>query len=113
VIKKTFAVLVILVLAVMFWFVFGLWTGIYSVYSYPPSKERPDGATLVIARDEGEPMFNSPQHTGPVIQPTPARGGIVFAAPMRPKRPVDVRTIVEFPFVQWAYDKSLEPETTE
>ena len=112
-IKKIFVFLLIVCAAIFFWFGFALWTGIYSVYSYPPSRENPDGSTLIVARDEGEPLFNSPQHAKPVKKPEPKGGGLVFTAPLKPKRPVEVRTIVELPYVEWAYKKSLEPEESE
>ncbi len=111
-IKKILLFLFIICAAIVFWFGFALWTGIYSIYSYPPSKEVPDGSTLIVARDEGEPMFNSPQYKAPPPKKEPGRG-IVFTAPMKAKRPIDTRTIVELPYIDWAYQKSLETESPE
>ena len=112
-IKKTLVFLIIVTAAILFWFGFALWTGIYSVYTYPASKEYPDGATLIVAREEGEPLFNSPQYTPPPKKPEPKSGGLVFTGPTKTKRPIDARTIVELPYVDWAYRKSLEPQDTE
>jgi hypothetical protein len=111
--KKLLVILLILVLAVAFWFVFAIWAGIYSVYSIPPGPENPDGATLIVAREEGEPAFNSP-----AVKLRPAKiekpSGIGFAPALKPKRPLDKRTVVELPFFQWAYEQSLDqtPEDT-
>ncbi len=106
-------ILVIVVAGVSLWVVFALWTGIYSVYSIPPSKEDPRGATLLISRDEGEPMFNSPDYTPPPRPATPRQGGVGFGTIERKKRPIAVRTIVTLPYIEWAYKKSLEPPAAE
>ncbi len=111
--KKLFFILIVLILAVLFWFGFALWTGIYSVYSYPPSKDHPEGSTLIVSRDEGEPAFNSPEYKAPPKQEQPKSGGIVFSTPIRSKKPIETRIIVELPYIEWAYKKSLEPQSTE
>jgi len=105
--KKVLAFLVIVSLAVLFWFAFAIWTGLYSIYSIPPSKDDPDGSTLIVAREEGEPMFNSPQYKPPPKKAEPS-GGIGFGTTPHARRPLDQRTIVELPYVEWAYQKSLE-----
>ncbi len=105
--KKFFGFLIVVVVAVLLWFGFALWTGIYSVYSVPPSRQEPDGSTLIVSRDEGEPMFNSPDYTPPPRKKT-TTGGIGFESLAKPRRPVDGRTIVKLPFIDWAYRKSLE-----
>lgn len=106
-------VLVILVAGVTLWVVFALWTGIYSVYSIPPSKENPKGVTLLISRDEGEPMFNSPDYKAPQKRVEPRSGGLGFGGMEKKKRPLAVRTVYEFPYIEWAYKKSLEPQDAE
>jgi hypothetical protein len=111
VLKKTLIVLLLAGLAIVFWFAFALWSGIYSVYSYPPSKERPEGATLIISRDEGEPMFNSPQYAPPPRPPVEKQGGITFVPELKRKRPVENRTVLELPYSEWAYKRSLSPST--
>jgi hypothetical protein len=108
-IRKTFYFLLFVAFAATIWSAFALWTGIYSVYTLPPSRESPDGATLLVSRDEGEPMFNSPHYTPPVKKPG-ARSGLGFASVAKPKRPLEQRTIVRFPYIDWAYKKSLEPQ---
>jgi len=110
-IKKTLIILLVVGLAVVFWFSFALWTGIYSVYSFPPSAQHPEGATLIVARDEGEPMFNSPQFTPPPVKQTQRRGSITFTPESTKKRPLELRTIVELPYIQWAYERSLSAAT--
>jgi hypothetical protein len=105
--KRFLFILSILVLAVLFWFGFGLWTGIYSVYSIPPGPGNPEGVTLIVSRDEGEPAFNSPQAKIPPKK-VETKGGLGFGSAPRPNRPLEKRTIVELPFVEWAYDQSLE-----
>jgi hypothetical protein len=112
VIKKILAFLLLISLAVLFWFAFAVWTGLYSIYSIPPSPAEPDGSTLIVAREEGEPMFNSPQYKPPPKKVEPS-GGIGFGSGYRPKRSLDQRTIVELPYVEWAYKKSLEPAPEE
>lgn len=110
--KKILAFLIIASLAVTFWFAFAIWTGLYSVYSVPPTPAEPDGATLIVARDQGEPMFNSPQYKAPPKK-IEKSGGIGFGSAYAPRRPLDQRTIVELPYFEWAYQKSLEPPVEE
>jgi hypothetical protein len=111
--KKLSIVLVLVIVGVSLWFVFGLLVGIYSVYTYPPSKEHPEGATLIVSRDEWEPMFNSPDYRAPERKQSTNQGSITFAKPAAPRRPIAVRTVVEFPYIEWAYRKSLEIERPE
>ncbi|MEW6511676.1 MAG: hypothetical protein AB1428_12045 [Bacteroidota bacterium] len=111
-IKKFLVFFGILLIAVLFWFTFAIWTGLYSIYTFPPSKENPDGATLIVSRDEGEPMFNSPQYKKPPKKQEKT-GGIGFGSVDRPKRPLSQRTIVELPYIDWAYQKSLEEPESE
>lgn len=108
-IRKTFYFLLIVAVGVVIWGAFAIWTGIYSVYTYPPSKEHPDGATLIVNREEGEPMFNSPKYTPPTRKPS-QQSGLVFTPIPKPKRALEERTIVELPYIEWAYKKSLEPQ---
>lgn len=111
-IKKLLVVLFIVTAAVIFWFSFAIWTGLYSVYTLPPSKSNPEGATFIVSRDEGEPMFNSPQYRPPLKkQEKPT--GIGFGSMPHAKRPLEMRTIVELPYIDWAYQKSLEEPTAE
>ena len=111
-IKKTIVFLVIVSAAVLFWFAFAIWTGLYSVYSLPPTPTEPDGSTLIVAREEGEPMFNSPQYKPP---PKKAQktGGIGLGTGTRAKRTLEQRTVVELPYIDWVYQKSLEPPPEE
>ena len=112
-IKKLLFIVTVLVLGILIWFGFALWTGIYSVYSYPPSTLHPDGSTLIVSREPGEPMYNSPDYAPAPKKAEPKTGGIVFSAPMKSKRPVEGRIIVELPYIEWAYKKSLEPQSSE
>ena len=112
-IKAISWILVIVVAGVSLWVVFALWTGIYSVYSIPPSKENPKGVTLLVSRDEGEPMFNSPDYKAPEKKLEPRTGGLGFSNLEKKKRPVAVRTVYELPYIEWAYKKSLEPPEAE
>ncbi len=99
----------VLAACLVFWVVFALWTGIYSVYSYPPSKQHPEGVSLLVSRDEGEPTFNSPDYVAPKTPPREQSGGMSFESLPKAKRPPEIRTIVALPYVEWAYRKSLEP----
>ena len=112
-IKKILFLVIVLFLAIVFWFGFALWTGIYSIYSYPPSSQHPEGTTLVISREAGEPTYNSPDYKPAPKKEEPRSGGIVFSAPLKSKRPPETRIIVELPYVEWAYKKSLEPQSTD
>lgn len=106
-------ILLISVLGVGIWVAFALWVGIYSVYSIPPTKEDPEGSTLLVSRDEGEPMFNSPD-TRPVVKKAePKKGGIGFGGIEKKRRPLALRTIVTLPYIDWAYRKSLEAPAEE
>jgi hypothetical protein len=111
-IKKIAVFLIIAALAVLFWFAFAIWTGLYSIYSIPPSPANPDGATLIVSREEGEPMFNSPQYKPPPKK-VERSSGIGFGSIQKPKRPLQDRTIVELPYIDWAFQKSLEPPEEE
>lgn len=110
--KKVLAFVVLISLAVLFWFGFAIWTGLYSIYSVPPSNADPDGSTLIVAREPDEPMFNSPQYVPPPKK-VEKTGGISFGSSNAPKRPLDQRTIVELPYIEWAHQKSLEPPPEE
>jgi hypothetical protein len=109
--KRLFSLALIILLGVVLWGVFAVWTGIYSIYSYPPSNDHPDGETLIVSRDQGEPMFNSPDYKAAPPKEEPKSGGLRFGTTKKPVRPLQVRTIVSLPYVAWAYEKSLKPET--
>ena len=113
VLKKLLILLAIIVLCVSFWLAFALWSGMYSVYTIPPSKDRPDGATLLVTRDEFEPMFNSPHYITPKQKPAQNPGSIGFSPAARARRPLWIRTIVTLPYIDWAYRKSLEKQPDE
>lgn len=106
--KKLFYLVLLVALGLSIWVGFALWTGIYSVYSYPPTAENPEGTTLLISRDPGEPMFNSPDAKAPAKKKAPKNTGIGFGSPIKSKRPIEIRTIVKLPYIKWAYEKSLE-----
>jgi len=110
--KKIFAIVGLAAAGVLIWFAFAIWVGLYSFYSFPPSKEKPEGVTLIISRDEREPMFNSPEYNPPEI-PEKQEGGksrIGFSNPNRLRRPLSIRTIVKLPYIEWTYKKSLQPQ---
>lgn len=112
-IKKLFYLILIVASGVAIWFAFAIWVGLYSIYSFPPSKEHPIGATLIIQHDEWEPMFNSPDYKAPK-RDEPERGGMGWSkSTNRPKRPIPLRTIVELPYIEWAYKQSLQPQKTD
>ena len=109
-IKKLFYLIFIVAAGVVLWFAFAIWIRLYNVYTYPPSKEHPEGATLIVHRDEWEPMFNSPD-SKPPRRDEGVKGGMGWSKSSdRPKRPIALRTIVKLPYVEWAYKKSLEPQ---
>ena len=111
--KWLLIITLILAACVVFWVTFALWTGIYSVYSYPPSAKNPDGLTLLVSRDEKEPVFNSPDYVPPKPKQDGQAGGMSFGSLPKPKRPLEIRTIVKLPYIEWAYQKSLERATEE
>lgn len=94
---------------VVFWVVFALWTGIYSLYSYPPSKQYPEGVTLLVSREEKEPTFNSPDYRQIKKTDSGQSGGMGFESMPKAKRPPEKRTIIKLPYIDWAYKKSVEP----
>jgi len=108
-IRKTLYFLLFVAFGAGVWCAFAVWTGIYSIYSIPPTHENPDGNTLIVSREDGEPMFNSPHYTAPLKKPT-ERSGLAFTSVQKPKRPLDQRTIVKLPYIAWAYKKSLQPQ---
>jgi hypothetical protein len=111
--KWTFILAFVLALAGAFWVAFALWTGIYSVYSYPPSRIHPDGVTLLVSREPGEPMFNSPDYVPPAVKPGEPQKGTSFQSIPKSRRPLEKRTVVELPYIDWAYEKSIEPPEAE
>ncbi len=111
--KKIVGFLAFVLFAAAFWLVFALWTGIYSVYSVPPTHDEPDGATYIVTREEGEPIFNSPQYVAPEKKAEPQSGMIQFSRAPKPKKSIQDRSIVDLPYIAWAYEKSLEkPDST-
>jgi hypothetical protein len=112
-IKAISWILVIVVAGISLWVVFALWTGIYSVYSIPPSKDNPKGETLLVSRDQGEPVFNSPDYKPPDRQTEAKSGSLGFGGLDKKKRPLAMRTVATLPYIEWAYKKSLEPQDTE
>ena len=108
--KMLSGILLVVILGVMIWVGFGLWTGIYSVYSTPPSRAVPQGETRLVSREGREPIFNSP-HIKQAPETQQAKKGIQFGAIDKPKKSIEDRTIIKLPFIQWAYDKSLEGQT--
>lgn len=111
--KRLFGFALIVLLCAIFWGIFAVWTGIYSVYSFPPSNDYPDGATLIVSRDQGEPMFNSPDFKPPARKPEPKGGGLRLAAAKKPSKPLKERILLKLPYVEWAYEQSIEPERPE
>jgi hypothetical protein len=109
--KKILALLTFIIVVASLWFAFALWAGIYSMYSIAPSKEHPDGSTLIVSRDEWEPMFNSAEYKPPK-KPDSGPGGISFEKTVTRKRPLETRTILTLPYIDWAYRKSLEPQSS-
>lgn len=99
----------LLIVVAMAWFAFGLWSGMYGIYSYPPSEGKDDGRTLIISRDEGERTWNSPNALKPIPKKEAKGGGLQFGTLKKPPRPVEKRIILELPYVGWAYRKSLMP----
>lgn len=97
------------------WTGFALWTGLYSVYSYPPSDDHPEGATLIIGREDGEPMFNSPDYIAvPVKKGTNKKGGVGFGkVEFSSMKPVAIRTVFTLPYIEYAYEKSLNEKQLE
>jgi len=92
------------------WTSFAVWAGLYSVYSYPLSEDHPEGATLIIKREEKEPMFNSPDYIPVREKRRSADGkpGIGFGTVEFAKmKPLSIRTVFTLPYVDWAYRKSL------
>jgi hypothetical protein len=108
ILKWLFILAFIVAIAGAFWVAFALWTGIYTVYTYPPSKAYPDGVTFLLQRDEGEPMFNSPAYVPPAKKAAPPPGTMTFESMPKAKRPVEKRTIIKLPYIEWAYEKSME-----
>ena len=109
-IKKFFYLVVIVAAGTVLWFAFAIWIKLYNVYTYPPSKDHPEGATLIVHREEWEPMFNSPDYKAPA-RDEGDKGSMGWSkSSNRPKRPISMRTIVKLPYIEWAYKKSLEPQ---
>lgn len=90
------------------WVGLGLWSGYYSVYSYPPSETHPKGASLIINRDDGEPVFNSPDYIKPPRKRGGGGSGIGFGTTEFTRmKPPELRTVFSLPFIEYAYLQSL------
>lgn len=100
-------ILVLGTVGTIIWFALGIWMGVYSVYSYPPSRQYPDGVTMIVSREKREPAFNSPQHKPAPEKPAEKKGGMSFEPVAKPTRPLEERIIIKLPYVDWAYQKSL------
>jgi len=107
--KRLFILVLVAAICAALWFAFAIWSGMYSVYTFPPSKEHPDGATLIVQREPKEPMFNSPDVKPHAPQSKEKSTGLSFDTAPRQVRPLTQRTILELPYIDWAYQKSLEP----
>ena len=106
-IKRLFVLILIIAIGVGLWVWFGLWSGLYSIYSYPPSTKHPKGSTLLIERAEREPVFNSPDRAIPPPPPREKGAGLGFSSgSIRPK-PVEQRPMVELPYLEWSYTMAL------
>jgi hypothetical protein len=108
-IRKAFSFFLVVAFLGALWFAFAIATGIYAVYTFPPTREDPAGKTLIVSREEGEPMFNSPHYAPPVKKSTKKQSGLAFTSVQKDKQPLEDRTIVALPYISWAYKKSLEP----
>ncbi len=108
--KKLLVFLTLALSGFLVWTAFALWAGLYSIYSSPPTRQDPDGATLLVSREEGEPLFNSPDYVPPTQKMESMPGSIRFGPAKRAVRPLDKRIIVTLPYFEWAYKKSLEKE---
>jgi hypothetical protein len=113
--KWILVVALIAALGTGIWTAFALWTGLYSVYSYPPSDDHPEGATLIIGREDGEPMFNSPDYIPPPRKKGGTKkGGVGFGkVEFRSMKPVEIRTVFTLPYIEYAYEKSLNEKQLE
>ncbi len=107
--KTVLWVLIVVVLGSLLWVSVGVWSGLYSLYSIPPSKEYKDGVTFLVTRDAREPIFNSPDYKAPAKEGSKKNTGIGFTDKSKGKS-LEERTILELPFLDWAYKKSLQPQ---
>ena len=87
------------------------WAKFWEIYSIPPSKDRPDGATLIISRTEDEPFLNAPDRPLPKKEEDDdespnTQKGMFGGGPIK-KKSVEERTIVELPYVEWLHEKAL------
>jgi hypothetical protein len=90
------------------------WAKFWGIYSIPPSKEKPDGATWVVTREEDEPLMNAPDR--PVKYPTegleeeekPKRLKGIYEGEPVPKKPIEKRIIAKLPYINYFHEKALE-----
>jgi hypothetical protein len=108
-IKRLFVLIILVAIGAGGWVGFGLWSGLYSVYTYPPGEKHPKGATLLVERAPREPLFNSPDTKIPPPPPREKSSGLGFSSAPAKVKAIEKRTIVELPYISWAYEKSLEP----
>lgn len=84
---------------------------IWGVYSVPPTKEDPKGATLIISRNDDEPFLNAPDRPKPIVveepQPQSQLPGIYPRGPIK-RRPVEKRIIVSLPFISWVHEEAVD-----
>ncbi|MFN0158804.1 MAG: hypothetical protein ACKVRP_12125 [Bacteroidota bacterium] len=106
--KAILWLVIVVVIGSLVWAALGIWTGFYSLYSFPPSKEYKNGLTFLISRESTEPAFNSPDYTAPPRKDDKRKSGIGFADIKKTKRPILSRVVVKLPYMPWAYRKSVE-----
>lgn len=88
------------------------WAKFWSIYSVPPSKVNPDGATWIISRDEDDPFLDAPDR--PKAKPAeehvnepPRLKGMYEGDPV-PKKPPEKRIIFSLPYIELVHEKAIE-----
>lgn len=83
---------------------------IWGIYSVPPTKEDRKGATLIVTRYDDEPFLNAVDRPRPPdtteVEENP-QWRMYPTGPMK-KRPVDKRTVVSLPYIEWIHKEAID-----
>lgn len=109
-IKILFKIAVVCALGVALFTALMFGAKIWGVYSVPPTKEKPSGATLIVVRYDDEPFLNAadrprPPDTTEVEQP---REWTMYPKGPMKKRPVHMRTVVSLPYIAFIHKEAID-----
>ena len=90
------------------------WAKFWGVYCIPPSEKNPEGVTLIVSREEDEPMLSASDRPIPKKdeeEDQPPRRRSMYEGTPRQKPPIEKRIIFKLPFIEYVYEQTkVKPE---